>query len=211
MHTQTLKEEIINTVIHGVGFLFAMAALILMIVYASLTKELMLIASTTVFGISLVFLYYSSSLYHAFSLTNAKYVFRKIDHFNIYILIAGTYTPFALSVVGGAWGWTLFGIEWGLVVAGIAWKSYFGYRYDFYATMGYAVMGWMMIIVIKPLLANFNYWGIFWLFGGGVFYTLGIPFFLLDTKHKYFHNIWHVFVLAGSVCHFLSVFLYIIP
>ncbi|MFH1729328.1 MAG: hemolysin III family protein [Pseudomonadota bacterium] len=208
---QTTFEEIPNSVIHGIGFLLSIAALVLMVVFSVKNGNAWHVVSSSIFGSTLIILYLSSTLYHAFFHKKTKAVFRLMDHIVIYLLIAGTYTPFALCVIQGGFGWTLFGLEWGLAIIGIVFKSITKYKYDFYATLGYALMGWLVIIAIGPLFINLSFMGILWLVLGGLSYTIGIIFYFFDTKVKYFHFYWHVFVLGGSICHFFAFFFHVIP
>lgn len=207
---QSIGEEIVNSILHGMGFMLSVAGLSIMIVFSCLYASVWHIVGCTIFGSALTLLYLNSTLYHSLQHTKAKNVFRKLDHVSIYILIAGTYTPFLLTVLRGGYGWALFGVEWGLAVCGIVFKLVYGYRYDILATLGYAVMGWLIVIATAPLLERLPWQGVLWLLAGGLCYTGGIFFYFKDHKVKYFHAIWHLFVLAGSICHFFCVFFYLI-
>ncbi|KAG9395388.1 channel protein hemolysin III family [Carpediemonas membranifera] len=204
---QSRGEEIANAVTHGIGFLFSCTiSTTLLVAFASLHGNAYNIVSVSVFGASLMLLYATSCLYHALPPgTTIKHVFRVLDHISIYTLIAGSYTALTLTHLRGPLGWTLFGAEWGLALAGIVFKSVFQFRYATVATFGYLVMGWMVIFAIKPML---QFDGLYWLVIGGLAYTGGVPFFLMDEKRPYFHAIWHVFVMAGSMAHWIMVLLF---
>ncbi|HDQ05062.1 MAG TPA: hemolysin III family protein [Deltaproteobacteria bacterium] len=203
-------EEIFNSITHGTGALMSLAGLVLLIVFASLYGEARHIVSCTIFGVSLVLLYTASTLYHSFRKPRVKFVFKIIDHSCIYILIAGTYTPFMLVAVRGVLGWTIFGIVWGMTVLGILFKSFFIHRFKIFSTLTYIAMGWIAIFAIKPIFQNLSEGAIFWLIAGGLAYTVGTIFYAWK-KLPFNHSIWHSFVLAGSICHFVAVLFYIIP
>ncbi|PKN76393.1 MAG: hemolysin D [Deltaproteobacteria bacterium HGW-Deltaproteobacteria-10] len=203
-------DEIFNSVTHGAGLLISIAGLVLLIVMSSIYGQASHIVSCTVFGVSLVLLYTASTLYHSFRRANIKKIFRIIDHSCIYVLIAGTYTPFLIVVVQGALGWTIFAVVWSLTVLGIIFKAFFINRFEIVSTIAYIVMGWMIILAIKPLYQTLPEGGIAWLVAGGLAYTLGTIFYAWK-KLPFNHAIWHLFVLAGSVCHFISVLFYVIP
>ena len=208
-HLVTL-EEIFNSITHGTGALVSLAGLVLLIVFASLYGEARHIVSCTIFGVSLVLLYTASTLYHSFRKPRVKFVFRIIDHSCIYILIAGTYTPFMLVAVRGVLGWTIFGIVWGMTVLGILFKSFFIHRFKILSTLAYIAMGWIAIFAIKPIFQSLSGGAIFWLIAGGLAYTVGTIFYAWK-KLPFNHAIWHSFVLAGSICHFVAVLFYVIP
>lgn len=201
---QSLKEEIANAITHGVGACLSIAALVVLIVLASIHGNAWHVVSFSIFGSSLVILYTSSTLYHSLTNERAKRLFRKLDHISIFLLIAGTYTPFCLITLHGWIGWTLFGIVWACAVTGIVFKSISVGKLELLSTILYILMGWMVIIAIKPLYNNLPPNGFLFLVLGGASYTLGAVFFMYD-RIKYFHGIWHIFVLAGSVFHFFSV------
>ncbi|MBN1473118.1 MAG: hemolysin III family protein [Syntrophaceae bacterium] len=203
-------EEILNSITHGTGALMSLAGLVLLIVFASLYGEARHIISCTIFGVSLVLLYTASTLYHSFRKPRVKFVFRIVDHSCIYILIAGTYTPFMLVAVRGVLGWTIFGIVWGMTVLGILFKLFFIHRFKILSTLAYIAMGWIAIFAIKPIFQSLSEGAIFWLIAGGLAYTVGIIFYAWK-KLPFNHAIWHLFVLAGSICHFVSVLFYVIP
>lgn len=203
-------EEIFNSITHGTGALMSLAGLVLLIVFASLYGEARHIVSCTIFGVSLVLLYTASTLYHSFRKPRVKFVFKIIDHSCIYILIAGTYTPFMLVAVRGVLGWTIFGIVWGMTVLGILFKTFFIHRFKILSTLAYIAMGWIAIFAIKPIFQSLSAGAIFWLIAGGLAYTVGTIFYAWK-KLPFNHAIWHFFVLAGSICHFVSVLFYVIP
>ena len=203
---QTLGEEIANSVSHGIGFLGAVATIPILVIGA-LNDGAAAVVGAAIFGATTALLYLASTLYHAIAPNRAKRVFRIIDHAAIYLLIAGTYTPFTLGVLRGPWGWTLFGLVWGLAVIGIFLKSVRGIRYPRLSTIVYLAMGWLVLVAVKPLWNNVPAWGIFWLLAGGVAYTAGVGFYAAD-RVRYSHFVWHLFVLAGTACHFVAVLLY---
>jgi len=209
---QHFKEEVANTFTHGLGLIFSIVALVVLIVYSSMKGTTLHVVSCTIFGSSLVLLYLASSLYHAVSHVHLKnHLFRRLDHICIYFLIAGTYTPFALLALRGPSGWTIFAVVWFLAIAGTFFKIFWGARYPFLSILGYILMGWVVIFAIKPLVLNLALGGLILLVLGGLFYTVGCYFYLKDEKICYFHALWHIMVMIGSLCHFLSVFFYLIP
>ncbi len=207
---QTPMEEIANSLTHGFGLLLSVAGLVVLVVLAALRGTAWHIVSCAVYGATLVTLYSASTLYHGVRGARAKRVLRIIDHSAIYLLIAGTYTPFALVTLRGAWGWSLFGVVWGLALLGILWKIWFVDRFTVVSTTVYLLMGWLAVIAAKPLWAALPAGGIAWILAGGSCYTAGVVFFAW-RKLPYAHTVWHLFVVAGSICHFLAVLLYVIP
>jgi len=205
----TRKEELWNSISHGAGAAFAVAALVLISVYAAGTGDQWKIVGGVIFGVSLVVLFLASTLYHGFKEGKAKDVFEIIDHSAIFILIAGTYTPFTLVNLRGPVGWTIFGIIWTLTLAGIVYKIFFVRKFVIFSTLLYIFMGWLIVFAIGPLSQTLSSGGLFWLVMGGVLYTLGTPFYII-RRIPYNHAIWHFFVLGGSVCHFITVFFYVI-
>lgn len=203
-----IGEEIANSITHGVGVLLSIAGLAVLVTLAALHGSAWHIVACSVYGATLILLYLSSTLYHAIQAPRAKRVFRVFDHSAIYLLIAGTYTPFLLVTLRGKLGWTLFGLQWGLAVAGIVFKSLTREGYEIASTIVYALMGWMGIVGIKAIYASLSVGGVIWIIAGGLSYTIGILFFALNRR--YCHAIWHLFVLAGSVCHFYAVLRYIV-
>ncbi len=206
----SLKEEIFNSITHGIGTLLGVAALVILVVMSVNHGNVWHIVSTSIFGASIIILYMSSTLYHSLTAPKAKHVFKILDHSSIFILIAGTYTPFLLVTLRGPWGWSLFGVIWGLAVSGIVMKSIFIRRFKILSTIIYLLMGWIVIIALKPLLAALPKGGFLWLFGGGLSYTLGVVFYEWK-KLPMSHGIWHLFVIGGTVCHFFSVLFYVVP
>ena len=200
---QSLGEEIANSVTHGVGALASVAVLPVLVVTA-LPGGAPSVVGSAVFGASLVLLYVSSTLYHSLARNRAKRVFRVIDHSAIFVLIAGTYTPFTLGVLRGPWGWTLFGIVWALGIAGVALTASLGIRFPKASTAVYIAMGWLILIAVKPLVERLPAAGLAWLVAGGVAYTGGAVFYAW-RRLRYQHAIWHLFVLAGSCCHVIAV------
>ncbi len=205
-----LKEETINAVTHGAGAALGAGGLAVLVVLAALRGDAWHVASCAIYGATLVLLFTSSTLYHSFRAPRVKHVFRVIDHASIYLLIAGTYTPFLLVSLRGSWGWSLFAVVWGLALAGIAFQIFFVDRFRLAQTLIYLGMGWLAVVATRPLLARVPAGGLVWLLAGGLFYTLGAVFYLWK-KLPYHHGIWHLFVLAGSVCHYFAILLYVIP
>jgi hemolysin III len=204
---QSLGEEIANSVSHGVGLLGALAVTPILIVVASKKGGTTGIVAASVFGATIILMYTMSTLYHALPEGKAKWVFNVLDHCAIYVLIAGTYTPFTLVVLGGRWGWTMFGVVWGLAIVGIVFKAIGKMRHPVLSTTIYVVMGWLVVVAIKPLWHKLPLWGVIWLAAGGIAYTLGVAFFAA-TGLRYNHLVWHLFVLAGTTCHFIAVLIY---
>ena len=205
----TLGEEIFNSTSHAIGAILSILALIIMIWLSVSTKNTVGVISSIVFGFTLILLYTSSTLYHALTNKTAKKVFQIFDHCSIYLLIAGSYTPFALMVIGGSKGWIIFGIIWLCAVLGIILNSINLKKFQLFSIVLYVGMGWTAIFYIKDIFASLDLGGIILLAVGGVLYTLGIIFYLVK-KIKYFHSIWHLFVLAGSMCHVLCVILFVL-
>src|SRR3954466_1321620 len=204
---QSVGEEIANSVSHGLGLLGALAAFPVLVIAALHRGDPVGIAAATVFASTLVLMYFTSMLFHALPTSRAKRVFQILDHSAIYLLIAGTYTPFTLGVLRGDWGWTLFGLVWGLAVVGTVLKALGGVRYTTISTWVYLAMGWLAVIAPTSVWSLLPNWGIFWILAGGLAYTLGAVFFMAE-RIRYFHFVWHLFVVAGSACHFIAVLLY---
>lgn len=201
----TRNEEIANSLTHGIGAALSVAGLITLVVLAVLYGDIWRIISFSIYGSSLLLLYLASTLYHSLQSPRVKAVLRKFDHASIYILIAGTYTPFLLvSLRGTAVGWTFFALVWGMALAGIAWKMFFLGKLEVIATILYVLMGWMCVLVFKQMMAAIPPTGLVMLITGGVVYTLGVIFYAWE-KLPYNHAIWHLFVLGGSICHFVSI------
>jgi hemolysin III len=206
---QSLGEEIANSISHGTGFLAALIAIPVLVVGAA-RHGAAAIVGASVFGATMALLYLTSTLYHALAQNRAKRVFRILDHGAIYLLIAGTYTPFTLGVLRGPWGWTLFGLVWALAMAGIVLKSVGGVRHHRLSIALYLAMGWLVLIAAKPFWNAMPGWGLFWLGAGGVAYTAGVAFYTSSSRMRYAHFIWHLCVLAGTACHFTAVLRYAI-
>jgi len=203
-------EEIAHAITHGVGALGSVAALVLMIVKAAQNGGAQLVVGVTIFGSTLIILYLASTLYHALTPAKAKRVFELLDHAAIYLLIAGTYTPFTLAVLSGGWGWSIFGVSWGLAVMGIIYEVVLLRPSKKLSLLFYLLMGWLMIIAIKPLAGAMVPEALLLIAIGGVAYTGGAVFYAW-RGFPYNHAVWHVMVLAGSFAHFLCVYKYIIP
>ncbi len=203
-------EEILNVITHGLGFLLSIAALVLLVVYASLDGDTWHIVSFSIYGFSLVILYLASTLFHSARSPKLRNRLNIFDHSAIYVLIAGTYTPFLLVTLRGPWGWSLLGVIWGPAIAGVIFKLFFTGKYDVMSAIVYVLMGWIIIIAIKPLNENLPTEGLYWLIGGGVSYMIGAGFYLLN-KMPYNHAIFHIWVLLGSFAHFVAVFKYVLP
>ncbi len=203
---QTLGEEIANGVSHGVGGLAALIALPLLVADAR-THGVTAMVGALVFGVTATGLYFSSTLYHSLGRNRAKRVFQLLDHSAIYLLIAGTYTPFTLGILHGRMGWTLFAIVWTLAIAGVVKTALVGNRYQKFSTALYLAMGWLAVIAMKQLWLSLPGVGLAWLVVGGLFYTGGVIFFATDHR-PYHHFVWHLFVLAGTVCHYVAVWGY---
>lgn len=202
------KEEKINVVSHFVGLLLSVAALVLLVVKASLFGNAWHIVSYSIYGLSLIVLYLASTLYHNAKNPQKRAKLNIFDHAAIYVLIAGTYTPFTLVTLNGTVGWVLFGLTWGAALAGIVFKLFFFGKYDRLSTVMYVLMGWMVVFAMKPLLENLSVQGLFWLIMGGLFYTVGAVFYA-QRKLKFNHAIFHIFVLLGSLSHFISIYFFV--
>lgn len=205
----TKGEEITNAILHGIGLGLAIAALVVLVVFARIYGDVWYMASFSIYGSTLVMLYLSSTLYHSFPEGKVKNIFEIFDHSAIYLLIAGTYTPLTLISLRGSLGWTIFGIVWGIAVVGIVFKVFWVKKFVIFSTLLYIVMGWLIILAINPLLAAMNKTSIVFLISGGLLYTFGTIFYV-RRKMKYHHAIWHLFVLGGSVCHFFTI-LFLLP
>jgi hemolysin III len=202
-------EEIANSITHGVGALLSVAALAMLVVVTALRGTTLQVLASAVYGVSLVLLYSCSTLYHAVTNARAKRVLRVLDHSSIYVLIAGTYTPFTLIALRGAWGWALFALVWTLAVIGIVFKCFFTGRLLVLSTTIYVLMGWIAVAAVRPLLRALPWPGFLWLLAGGLLYTGGVAFF--TWRRRYAHSIWHLMVIAGSACHFVAVYWYVLP
>ena len=205
---QSLGEEIASSITHGLGLAGSIVVLPFLIMAASRDGDAWRVTSAVIFGVSLILLYAASTFYHALRPSRAKSVFRVIDHSAIYVLIAGTYTPFLLGPLRGAWGWSLLAVIWALAIAGIVMKATLGFRWARASTIVYLAMGWIGVIALKPLIENVTPEGLLWLLAGGLAYTGGVVFFVFDQRLRYAHAIWHLFVATGSVCHVVAVLRY---
>lgn len=203
-------EEKINAITHGIGAVFAVIALIVLVIRAYTYGGAWQMAAAIIYGVSLILLYMASTLYHSFTKEKVKSVLKFFDHSAIFILIAGNYTPFTLIPLHGAFGWIVFAIIWSMAVVGIVFKVFFVKRFNFFSTICYLIMGWLAIVMVKPLLAVLPTAAVDWLVIGGIFYTIGTVFYL-DKKIPYNHAIWHLFVLGGTISHFISIFKYVMP
>lgn len=203
-------DEVASSVIHGIGILLSIAGLAVLVAHTAAAGTVSDVLASAVYGMSLILLYTASTLYHTIRGDSARRVLRTMDHIAIFLLIAGTYTPFTLIALRGAWGWSLFGIVWSLALLGSALELGMLKRYHRFAVLLYIAMGWVGIVAFRPLLAHLQAGGMVLLLAGGAAYTLGVPFYLW-RRLPYHHSIWHFFVLAGSVLQFLAVFFYVIP
>ena len=203
--------EAANTITHAVGVALALAGLAVLVTIASLHGNPRQVVSYSIYGVTLVLLYAASTAYHGIRLPRARRLLRTLDHAAIYLLIAGTYTPFSLISLRGAWGWSLFGVIWALAAIGVVFKIFFIGRFSRTSTLVYMGMGWLALIAARQLFANLPSQGLVLLFAGGLCYTVGVLFFALDRKLRFNHAIWHLFVLAGSVCHFFAVLVSTMP
>ncbi|MFD1953941.1 hemolysin III family protein [Paenibacillus thailandensis] len=204
------REEVVNAVTHGFGALLSVAALVLLIVYASINGSAWHVTSFTVYGVTMLMLYTASTMVHALREGKLKDLFETFDHSCIYLFIAGTYTPILLTVLRSPLGWTLFGIVWGIALAGVVFKAFFTKKFLFLSTLFYILMGWLIVFAWGPLKAVLAPAGITWLVAGGLLYTVGSVFYVW-RGFKYHHAVWHLFVVAGSVCHFFAILLYLFP
>lgn len=204
------RQEIANSLTHGLGIALSVAGLAVLVVLASLHATVWHVVSFSIYGASLILLYTSSTLYHSFRSPRLKRIFRILDHSSIYLLIAGSYTPFVLVNLRGGWGWSLFGVIWALSLVGIFVKAFHTGRFKGVSTAVYLLMGWLVVIAIKPLMNSMPAGGIAWLLAGGLAYTGGAALYMLK-RIPYHHAIWHLFVLAGSICQYFAVLLYVLP
>lgn len=203
-------EEKINIISHGIGIILSIIGLLFLIFHATLNGDALHITSFSIFGFSLILLFTASTIYHSSTKSEIRRRLRVFDHASIYVLIAGTYTPFALITLNGPTGWLIFGITWGIAIIGITLKLFFTGRFKIASTLMYIAMGWMIIFFIDPLVNSLSTNGLIWLAAGGLFYTVGAVIYAIK-KIIFNHAIFHIFVLAGSFSHFVSVYLYILP
>lgn len=207
--THHLGEILANAITHGVGALFAVAGAIYLIA-TSLHRSPWVLVSCSIFNATLVLVYLCSTLYHSLVRTRARQVFQVLDHSAIYLLIAGTYTPFALVSLHGPVGWWVFSVEWALAIAGVVFKSLAVNRFAVLSALVYLFQGWFGVFAVRLLAHAIGWHGVLWLAAGGVAYTLGVLFFALD-RLRYFHAAWHLFVLAGSAAHYIAILIYVVP
>jgi hemolysin III len=207
---QTPAEEIVNSILHGLGALLSVAALVVMIMVAFRYNDPKKTVACIVFGVSLILTYLSSTLYHSLTGIRIKQIFQIFDHSTIYLLIAGTYTPVVLILLKPSLGWTFFGIVWGLTLIGWVYKFFFTGRHDMISLAVYLGMSWMGMLAAKPIYHALSFDGFIWLLVGGLSYTFGVIFYMWD-RLRFAHALWHVFVLGGSICHFFMILWYVIP
>ncbi|MFC1650271.1 hemolysin III family protein [Candidatus Latescibacterota bacterium] len=206
----TRGEEIVNGITHGIGILLSISGLVLLVVLASKSGDTLRVVSFSIYGSTLILMYLASTLYHSFSGHRFKRILRIIDHSNIFLLIAGTYTPFMLVSVRGGWGWSILGVIWGLAVMGIIINVFFFGNARRLSLAAYVLMGWLCVIALREMLSAIPPAGMIWLAAGGLFYTFGVVFYAWKSL-PYNHAVWHVFVLSGSLCHFFSILFYVLP
>ena len=206
----SLGEEIFSSISHGIGSLLSIAALVLCVVFSAIHGNVYAVVSSAIYGSTSVILYTMSTLYHSLKVNNAKRIFRIIDHSSIYLLIAGTYTPYCLVVLPPVLGWTIFGIEWFCAILGIILNSIDIKKYKKISMVLYLVMGWMIIFSFKSLINSMNISGIYLMLAGGILYTIGAVIYGIGKKHKYVHSVFHLFVLSASILFFFSILLYVI-
>ncbi len=202
---QTWGEEIANSISHGIGFLLAVASLPVLLGFSQGNGSTMNNVAVCVFSATMMLLYFVSAVYHAVPAGRAKDLLNRCDHAAIYLFIAGSYTPFVLGVLRGGWGWSLFGVVWAMAALGVAAKLLNRLKHPLWSTGLYVAMGWVAVVAAAPLLARMPGAGLAWLIAGGVSYTAGAVVFLYDSRIKYAHFVWHLFVLGGSACHFFAV------
>ena len=202
---QSRKEEIANSLSHGLGLIAALVATPFLVLAAVRHGSASYIVGVSIFAATMVLLYLASTLYHALPIGRAKRVFRVIEHSAIFLLIAGTYTPFTLGVLHGPWGWTLFGLVWGIALVGVTLKAVNRLTHPILTTSLYLLMGWLIVIAAHPLSTRVPLSGLLWLVAGGLAYTVGVVFFALDSRLRYGHLIWHLFVLMGTAFHYVAV------
>jgi len=205
----SIPEEVLNATTHGIGVGLGITALVIMTIFSARQHDAWKIVSSVLFGCSIILLYLSSTLYHSLSRTRIQRILKTLDHSSIFILIAGTYTPFCLVSLRGDWGWTLFGLVWGLALFGLFFKLLFIYRFHVVSMMIYLLMGWAVVIAFKPLIHDLPFDGLMWLMAGGLCYTLGVIFYAWKSM-PFTHSLWHLFVLAGTICHFFAVLFFVI-
>ncbi len=206
----TTGEEIFSAITHGLGAVFGVVATVYMILLSAFGGSAMAVVCSAIYGGTLIILYTMSTLYHAITNKTAKLVFRVMDHTTIFLLIAGTYTPISLIALGGALGWTVFGLEWGIAILGIVLNSISIEKFKVFSMIGYIISGWAIVVAAVPLFQSVPLQAVIYLLGGGIFYTGGLIFYRM--KHmRYMHSVWHIFVLAGSILQFIAIAAYMLP
>ncbi len=208
---QTAGEELANALTHGVGLLLSVAALTVLVVFAALRRDPWIVVASAIYGATMIALYLASTLYHHTRSPRAKRVWNILDHGAIYLLVAGTYTPFTLGPLrnAGGWGWSLFGAIWGIAIAGIVFQSLRIHRFRVLSVVSYLAMGWLAVIAIRPLWMRLGPVGIGWIALGGLFYSAGIVFYAAKRR-RFAHAVWHLFVLAGSIAHFFGILFHVV-
>jgi hemolysin III len=208
LRDQSRSEEIANSIAHSLALGAALVGIPVLLVHAAQRDDAAFITGVSIFCVAVVLVYLASTLYHALPAGKAKRVFRVVDHSTIYLLIAGSYTPFTLGVLRGAWGWVLFGLVWGLAAVGVALKVFGRAAHPVASTGLYLLMGWLIVIAAEPMLDRVPHAGLIWLLAGGLLYTLGVVFYATDSKLRYGHLLWHLFVAGGTGCHYFAVLWY---
>ncbi|NRB60358.1 MAG: hemolysin III family protein [Winogradskyella sp.] len=209
MRTQTKHEEFLNAWSHGIGAALGIAALVLLVLYSDNDSKPWSLMSSIIYGISIIILFMASTFYHAVKGEKRKHYFRVVDHISIYLLIAGTYTPVLLVLLTDSLGWVLFWVVWGIAAFGTLLKLFFTGKFEIFSTLLYLVMGWLIVFDYTNTANALGTDGVFWLFAGGLFYTVGIVFYVIE-RIPYNHVIWHFFVLGGAICHFFMIFNHVI-
>ncbi len=205
---QTRQEELANSISHGVGLVAALVASPFLLIRAAEQDDAAFMVGVVIFAIAIVFQYLSSSLYHALPVGKAKQILRMVEHSAIFVLIAGTYTPFTLGVLRGPWGWTLCAMVWTLALVGVVLKSSNRLFHPRVSNALFLLMGWLILVAIKPMLDNVPLTGLLWLLAGGIAYTVGVAFYAASSRIRYAHFTWHVFVMLGTGCHYIAVYGY---
>lgn len=205
---RSLSEEVANSASHGVGFVSAVAGAPILISNASQSGDPLFLTGVCIFAASVVLMYFASSVYHALPAGAAKQRFLTLDHSAIFVLIAGTYTPFTLGVMRGTWGWAILGVIWALAIAGVYLMTREKRTHPIFSTLLYLMMGWLILFALKPLFERVPQTGILWILAGGLFYTVGVVFFAMSSRLRYGHLVWHLFVMAGTACHYFAVLRY---
>lgn len=208
--SHSFGEELANSISHGIGAALAIAGLVILVVFAALQGDPWRVVSFAVYGTTLIILFTASTLYHSIQHSGAKKILQRIDHASIYLLIAGTYTPILLVSMRGAWGWSLFGAIWGIAAWGTGYEIFSERRRGKLSVIAYLLMGWLCVIALRQLLVSVSPGGLAWLAAGGLFYSVGIIFYIWDSL-TYSHAIWHLFVLGGSVCHYFAMLFHVLP